>query len=94
MALAKVFDAESISKTTKTQDIFQLISQITSLIGEKHGLAAFFLRGETRRSKTTRPNGHHLIDERFHNAWGSLLADYPHRIGSLSGESPHPQSHA
>ena len=41
MALAKVFEAESISKTTKTQDIFQLISQITSLIGKKHCLAAF-----------------------------------------------------
>lgn len=44
MALAKVFEAESISKTTKTQDIFQLISQITSLIGEKHCLAAFFAK--------------------------------------------------
>jgi hypothetical protein len=57
MALAKVFDAESISKTTKTQDIFQLISQITSLIGQKHGLAAFFLRSGTRCLKTTQTHG-------------------------------------
>ena len=42
MAFAKVFEAEGISKTTKTQDMFQLISQITSLIDEKHCLAAFF----------------------------------------------------
>jgi len=56
MALAKVFDAESISKTTKTQDIFQLISQIIRLIGEKHCLAAFFRKG-TRCSKITRING-------------------------------------
>ena len=41
MALAKVFDAESISKKTKTQDIFHLISQITSFIGKKNGFAAF-----------------------------------------------------
>ena len=32
MALANVFDGENISKKTKTQDIFQLISQIYSLI--------------------------------------------------------------
>ncbi len=49
MALAKVFEAESISKTTKTQDIFQLISQITSLIGEKHCLERFYLFDGTRR---------------------------------------------
>lgn len=42
MALAKVFEAESISKTTKTQDNLQLISQITSLVDEKNCLAAFF----------------------------------------------------
>lgn len=57
MALAKVFEAESISKTTKTQDILQLISQITSLIDEKHYLAAFF-RKQARCSKITRTNGH------------------------------------
>lgn len=54
MALAKVFEAESISKTTKTQDIFQLISQITSLIGEKHCLGAFFFRSGTRCLKLRR----------------------------------------
>jgi hypothetical protein len=48
MALAKVFDAESISKTTKTQDIFQLISQITSLIGKKQDFAAFFFSAAER----------------------------------------------
>ena len=56
MALANVFDGENISKKTKTQDIFQLISQITSLIGEKHCLAAIFRKG-TRCSKITRTNG-------------------------------------